>query len=341
MSTTIDPNIIKALNNHRDADNDPANNGHGEAASETARSTSSIERSEKPVGRPVLRTIVRTVKGLALLLGLVVAGFVAYVAYSAQQTSSDIADFTDNISAIGAATPSPAYDPSMLDDVPAPVADYFEFTFVGEQVPLASVEVAQSGDFRRPLTEGFQATTAEQTIAVGTPALMFSARTPILPGVWAAAYDHYAEGEMEMKAKLLSTFTLVDETETPELNQTSLQRWLLEAPMYPAALLPGGPVRWEPVSDTQARAIVSADGQEASLIATFRADGSLESFMAEEDGDLDNPYHGSGEHVLRSDYREVDGVMVPHGFTISRAAGGELFPFWSGEIESVKFIPAD
>ncbi|MEZ5217763.1 MAG: DUF6544 family protein [Ilumatobacteraceae bacterium] len=258
------------------------------------------------------------------------------VAVSARQTEADIRDLRDRVEVIGMADPSPVHDATDTDDLPAPVRRYFDFTFVEAPSPIGFVEMTMTGDFRRPLTEGFSPTSAEQTIAVGTPSLMFSARTSMVPGVWARAYDFYANGEMEMKAKVMSTLTVVDESETPELNQTSLRRWLLESPTYPAALLPGGPVRWEAIDDTHARAIVAADGLEASLVATFRPDGSLESFAAEEDGDLTTPYHGSGEHVLRGDYRLVDGMMIltaspSRGWpTVRRSpsgpANGETFP---------------
>jgi AcrR family transcriptional regulator len=158
---------------------------------------------------------------------------------------------------------------------------------------------------------------SERPDGADEPDFVFSGTTTMLPGLWARAYDAYVEGEM---AKINSAITVVNETETPELNQTSLQRWLIESPLYPAALLPGGDVTWEPVDDRRARGVVTAEGMKASLIATFRADGSLEHFDAERDGDLTTSYHGSGEHVTREDYRPVDGVMIPHRFTIARAA---------------------
>jgi hypothetical protein len=187
------------------------------------------------------------------------------------------------------------------------------------------------------MKEGFAATTAAQTIAVRTPALMFAATTPIAPGLWARAYDFFADGKMEMRAKILSTLTVVNESATPALNRTSLRRWLLESPLYPMALAPGGPVRWEAIDDMRARAIVSGFGLEAAMVATFRPDGSLASFEAEEDGDLMTPYHGSGERATRDDYRLVAGMMIPHAFEISRAAGGKAYPFWKGRIVSIAF----
>ncbi len=294
-----------------------------------------------PIGRSAAtgRPRRRGLRRVAIGLGAVFGALVIVVAYSSWRTERDIAGLRAEIVEVGAANPAPIYDPAAVAALPDPVQRYIEFVFVdpAAATELTHVEMTMSGEFRRPLTEGFNPTTAEQTTAIGVPALMFSARTTMVPGLWARAYDAYSNGEMEMKAKVLSTLTVVDETETPELNQTSLQRWLLESPLYPAALLPGGPVRWEPIDDTRARAIVTADGYQASMVATFRADGSLESFDAEHDGDLTTAYHGSGEHVLRTDYRPVDGMMIPHGFTIARAADGETHPFWIGEIDTIRF----
>ena len=316
MSTTIHPPNTEALQSATDDSRDASPRRRAAGRARCVLKRSSI----------VLAVIV-------LLLG-------AAVAYAARQTDADIQHLQDRVAAIGVANPSPVYDADAVGELPEPVQRYFDYTFVEAQQPIGFVKLTMDGDFRRPLTDGFTSTTAEQTIAVGTPSLMFSARTSLFPGIWARAYDFYADGEMEMKAKVMSALTVLDESSTPELNQTSLRRWLLESPMYPAALLPGGPVRWEPIDDRHARAIVAADGLEASLVATFRADASLESFASEEDGDLTTPYHGSGEHVLRGDYRLVAGMMIPHSFTISRVAGGERFPFWAGEVETITFHSA-
>ncbi|MCP4940589.1 MAG: hypothetical protein GY924_01235 [Planctomycetaceae bacterium] len=214
---------------------------------------------------------------------------------------------------------------------------YFDYTFQGPVKAYSVVRLKAAGDFRLPLTEDFNATTAEQVIAIGTPALMFSATTPVFTGIWARAYDYFAEGKMEMKAKVLSAITVVDESETEELNRISIRRWLLESPLYPQALLPGGPVIWETVDDQSARAIVHADELEASMLFHFNTKGQITHLAAERDGDLSTPYHGSGEHVTREDYRPVGNMMIPHRFTISRAAGGKTFPFFNAGTTRIAF----
>lgn len=269
-----------------------------------------------------------------------VAGAVAVVAWSSWRTEADIAAFQSRITALGAATPAPTFDSAAASELPEPVQRYFAFVFTGPVPAYGSVHLEAEGQFRRPLTDGFNPTTAEQVIAIGTPALMFSATTPVLPGIWARAYDFFAEGRMDMRAKVLSTLTVMAERETPELNRISLRRWLLESALYPQALLPGGPVVWEPIDSASARAVVSHGGLSASMIAHFDETGRMTQMVAEEDGDLATPFHGSGEHVARSDYRRVGNQMIPHAFTISRAAGGALYPFWDARITAIRFNAA-
>ncbi|PWC14874.1 hypothetical protein B4923_02170 [Brenneria roseae subsp. americana] len=224
-----------------------------------------------------------------------------------------------------------------MKTLPEPVQRYFAFAIPEKNIRYRVVKIAAEGEFRRPLTSEFEPTTATQIIATQTPAMMFAATTPVGCCLWARAYDFFADGHMEMRAKIVSTLTVMNENSTQALNRTSLRRWLLESPLYPVALLPGGPVRWEAIDDDHAKAIVSGFGLEESLIATFQADGRLVSFNAGQDGDLTTPYHGSGEHVSRSDYRLVAGMMIPYAFEISRIAKGKILPFWKGRITTIEF----
>lgn len=279
----------------------------------------------------------RFLKRMPLGFGLVGAGLASTLAIGSYVTERDIARFQDRIASIANATAPRVASEADMAALPAPVRRYFAYVFPDGSRTANIVRIAAEGQFRRPQTDTFRFTTAEQVIAIGQPALMFSATTPVLPGVWARAYDFFADGEMEMKAKVLSLVTVVDEAETPVLNVISLRRWLLESALFPQALLPGGPVRWEALDDDRARAIVEADGLRASMIAHFDDRGRMTRMVAEEDGDLSTPYHGSGEHVTRSDYREVAGVMIPHRFVISRARGGEIYPFFDATLTEIGF----
>lgn len=268
---------------------------------------------------------------------LVILGGIAAVGIGSYRTERAIDGFQAQVAAIAGQTPAAQPTAADLAGLPAPVQQYFTFAFPNGVPAAQVVRLTSEGQFRRPQTQAFTQTTAEQVIAIRQPALMFSATTPILPGLWARAYDFFADGKMEMKAKILSTLTVVDERETPALNVISLRRWLLESPLYPQALLPGGPVTWQAIDDHSARAIVTAEGLTSSMVVHFDARGAITHMVAEEDGDLTTPYHGSGEHVTRSDYRLVSGVMIPHAFVISRMAKAQIYPFFDAHLTSITF----
>lgn len=264
---------------------------------------------------------------------VVLAG--GYLAYQQRETTATIAAFESTVTEI-APPATPDVSEAALQALPAPVRRYFAFVFPqGVGVPARWVTFQQAGDFRRPLTDGFQPTTARQIVATAAPDLVFAAETPIWGPVWATAYDAYIDGEMEMAALLLGAVPVMHETSSPALDRMSLRRWLLETPVNPYALLPGGLVRWEAIDDDRARAVVAAHGYRASLVATFDDRGALTSFHAEQDGDLTTPYHGSGEHVVRGDYQLVDGVRVPMAFEVSRLAERVRHPFWTGRITEI------
>lgn len=254
-----------------------------------------------------------------------------------RSTNSEIDGHRDAV-AHGArmATP-PVPRVEVVAALPEPVRRWVAFTFRSLPPTPSWVDFEMNGRFRRPRSASFADTTARQVAAVGTPALVFDATTPVLGVLWARAYDAYVDGHMTMRASLLSALTVVNESSTPALDRTSLRRWLIESSIYPAALLPGGPVTWEPVDANRARAIARLGGVEAALVATFGNDGRLLRFDAEHDGDLDLPYHGSGERVVRGDYRQVEGMMIPHAFVFSRVSGGKVLPFWEGRVASIRF----
>ncbi|GAB7081602.1 DUF6920 family protein [Megalodesulfovibrio paquesii] len=284
----------------------------------------------------------RSMRSLVAVLGVlaVAAGAIAFFDWN---TRLEIARLEEAV--ILAASPqsrSAMPQESLSEDIPAPVQRYLAFSFPGGVAAISGqrvlfVEMEMEGQFRRPHTSHFAPTTARQVLAANSPDMVFSARTPLLGPLWAIAFDAYLQGAMRMQARLLSTFTVMDQPATPALNRISLRRWLLESPLCPPALLPGGIVRWEAIDDSHARAIAKAHGEQASLVATFGEDGQLESFDAEEDGDLSTPYHGSGERVRRSGHALVDGIRIPLQFEVSRVAKGVAYPFWRGRITSITF----
>ena len=282
----------------------------------------------------ILKRLLLAILLIAVLSALMLGGFAYFTEREIQQQRQRILSLAQTQSSL-------QVDVHQIAQLPPPVQRFIQFTFPhGIRTDIVAVEVDMEGLFRRPQTTSFSPTTAQQTFVVRLPALIFDAHTQIPPLLWARAYDVYAQGDMQMRAKIMSAITVVDEQSSAELNRISLRRWLLESSYYPMALLPGGVVQWQAIDENRARAVVHSDGLSASLIATFAADGRLLQWDAEQDGDLNTPYHGSGEHAARADYQLIDNMMIPKKFMIARSAQGKIEPFWQGHITRVKFIRA-
>ncbi len=229
-------------------------------------------------------------------------------------------------------------------DLPDPVRRYFEFVFQGQPPrPLRAVRMIEQGTFRRPGAETWAPMAVEQYVSPADPAFVFTGTTPlipgVLPGVTARAVDAYVDGGMEMIVKVLSVFTVVEER-GGVLDRTSLMRFFIEAPLFPTALLPGPHLRWEPIDAVRARAVVLAEGEPIGAYrATFAPDGSLVELWSETAGDAATAdrFHGAREVGRRADYRLVDGVMVPHRFSLARRFGDRVEPFWTGTVTTIDF----
>jgi hypothetical protein len=277
----------------------------------------------------------KLIKYCLIVVAIVVVSLVGIVGVSTYLTENSISGYMTKVEDVGQQNIVSHKKSEDWEHLPAPVKKYFEFTFPEAIPAYGSVKMQMQGQFRLPLKENFNTTSAEQAISINKPALMFKATTPVMNVLWAVAYDAYIDGQMEMKAKICSTYTVMQE-DSPMLSQISLQRWLLESPLYPLALLPDGPVKWEAIDEHRAKAVVEHYGQKAELVATFRDDGSLKSFESLQDGDLTTAYHGPGEYVEREDYRLVQGMMIPHKFSIARRANNQLYPFWQGHIVNIQ-----
>ena len=274
---------------------------------------------------------------LGIILATMATISVMTIRQGIQKTETEISQYTADVR--NAANMAHIHRPNSnsLSNLPSPVQRYFQFAFPQDIPSYRTAQIQMSGQFRRPQTTVFNPTTAKQTAAIHVPGLVFSAKTPIIPLIWATAYDAYVNGNMQMKAKILSTFSVVDEKSNADLDRISLRRWLLESSLYPMALLPSEQIQWEAIDEHHARVTVHWQDISVSMIASFASSGELTQMIATEDGDLSTPYHGSGELVERSDYQSVQGIMIPMKFSIARVHANQVFPFWVGQIDEIQF----
>lgn len=228
------------------------------------------------------------------------------------------------------------YSPSELTGLPAPVVRYFDFALTPGQRLVRRARVEQRGEFALQPGE-WRRMRATQTFWVGPPAFVWDASIGMLPGIDVRVRDGYFGGSASMKASIAGLVSLVDQADTPGLPEGALVRYLAEAPLVPTALLPSAGVAWTAVDDSTARATISDAGITVTVTVQFAASGEITRIAADRYRDVNGvgvlaPFHGTW-----SDYRRVDGMMVP-----AASEAGWLLPegahdFWRAEHTAFEF----
>jgi hypothetical protein len=114
-----------------------------------------------------------------------------------------------------------------------------------------------------------------------------------------------------MLVRVESTVTLAD-SRGPELDQGALLRLLGEMVWFPTVFRDERYVRWSPIDDRHASAMLEVNGRTVSGRFEFGADDLPATFAAERYRDL-----GGGKSVLTpfvarlGDFERVDSVLVP------------------------------
>jgi hypothetical protein len=131
------------------------------------------------------------------------------------------------------------YDPKEIEDLPAPVQQFFQTVLKDGQAIVAVVKLSQQGQFNMSETENkWSPFTATQLVTTQRLGFDWDARIQMAPGVNAFVHDTYLLGEGSLHASLLGLFTVAKTHGTPENNQGELLRFFAEALWYPTALLP-------------------------------------------------------------------------------------------------------
>ena len=218
----------------------------------------------------------------------------------------------------------------MISDLPAPVRRYFLHA-IAPGTPLArSVRLEMTGTFR---------------LARGVPWFLMSAQEIVtVPDgfFWQARLgrglfflrgaDHYAGGAARMRCWLWGILPVLNR-KGPDIDRSCRGRLAAEAIWLPSSLLPQGGVRWEPIDDTSARAIIPISGFPQPVTFFFEPDGRVGSIR-----------------LSRWGNRTEDGrfAELPFGCQVvaERTFGGHTIPsdinasWWGGTDRAFEFFRA-
>lgn len=198
-----------------------------------------------------------------------------------------------------------------LDELPAPVRRYLARALPSSAPGVRLACLRHGGTLRLRADQPWMDVRGEEVLSAWPPAFVWRSRLQPAPGVRFGARDCYLAGSGNMWIRLYDAFTIA-EARGPEMDQSNLLRLLAEFVWLPTGFLPGGPVRWEPVDDQRARAVISDGEVCAAALVTFSAEGLMECMETQEryrevDGRMEQ-VSWSGRY---SDWREVGGLLIP------------------------------
>ena len=202
---------------------------------------------------------------------------------------------------------------------------------------MRAVRLRHGGTFRPKLDGEWLAIRGEQYFAADPPGFVWWGRVAMAPGLWIEARDRSVGGAGNMLVLAESTLTLADSS-GPGLDQGALLRLLGEMAWFPTAFLDERYVTWAALDESRASATLRVNGREVTGVFEFGAEGLPRGFRADRYRDL-----GGGKSALTafpgetSDFREVDGLLVPHQMVASWHLEGQRLPYVRFLVERLEY----
>lgn len=223
----------------------------------------------------------------------------------------------------------------VIHELPEPVAHYLARALRGGQ-RIRSAVLAQEGSIRtNPRTERWLLFDAIQSVHPGAFQFEWNARVRLAPLVRLGVKDTLASGQGSGEVRL-GPFRLARSGGTPEMNQSSLHRFL--AAWYPSALEPSKFLRWSAIDASRAEATLSAHGSTVSLEFRFAPTGEIAGiFTPGRWGRFDGRMQKLPWEGRFGSCSEIDGMRVPREGEVAWSIGSTWRPVWRGRLVSARY----
>ena len=274
-----------------------------------------------------------------LFLGITVSGMLLFLLVNNYSMNRMVAREIEELIAETGQANVKTFSYKDLEGLPEPVQRYFRYALKDGQEHIRFARIKAVGEFRRPAHPNWATFHTQSYIATDPPALIFDAVMKQNAFVWFDVRDKYSHSKGGMHVNLFSGFNVLKQSDVRELNITSLLRWAGEAVMYPTALLPGEYVRWEPIDEHSAKAIITDGNNTGTYRFYFNDVGEIIRYESDDRYDrIDGKFYQVGSIAYRSHYKEIKRIKVPTKFLIVRILpDGTHEEFWNGEVTDIQF----
>lgn len=200
-----------------------------------------------------------------------------------------------------------------IANLPTPVKKYFKKVLRDGQEYISRVEMNQSGSLTiGPGTKDYIPYKSIQISTAFKPGFLWNSTVVPKKYFHITVLDYYISGKGSTSVTLQSIFKVAEDTDNKYVNQGALFRYLAEGVLYPTALLPGENIKWEAVDNNSAIAHFTDEGMSISLKFFFNDNNEVIKIYTEDRyGQFQGKYEQKPWEGHFSDYKEIDGVLIP------------------------------
>lgn len=170
----------------------------------------------------------------------------------------------------------------------------------GSRTPR-TVHLQQSGTMRSAPDKRWMALEAEEWFSLDPPGFLWRGNIRPAPLLRVSATDRFIEGHG---------------VTGPEMDSAELQRFLLEGIWFPAFWV-SRRIVWQPVDARSAQASLRIDELDVSMRAAFGDDGLLDVLETQRFRTVGKRFELTPWRGRCIDYREANGVLIPHRIAIT------------------------
>jgi hypothetical protein len=193
------------------------------------------------------------------------------------------------------------------------VSRYLDHAIRRDRAPR-TVRLAHGGTIRTRPDGQWLPIQGTQYFAADPPGFVWWGRARLAPAIWIDARDRSLRGEGSTQVSFESIVPIA-EGKGNELDLAALMRLLGEMVWFPTSFADHRHVAWWAIDDTRAGAILRVDGREVAAVFHFGKDGLPAKILAERFRDVGGEDELTVWSVELRDYRDVDGLVVPHDVT--------------------------
>ncbi|MDP5277000.1 DUF6920 family protein [Chengkuizengella axinellae] len=226
---------------------------------------------------------------------------------------------------------------SMLASLPRPVQLWLiNIGVIGKEV-IHNVYFKQSGLMKlKPTQKRWLQANAEQYITTNEPSFLWKVSMKVMPFIHVYGSDLFINAQGYMTIKIASLIPIVQVSNLDKLNESALQRFLLELPWYPTAAL-NSYISWENINETSAKATMTYNGVTGSAFFHFDEYNTLVKISALRYKDSDE----SAERLQCigevKEHNIVHGIKIPTKMNVSWMLDEGMFTWYKLKIFDITY----